>query len=291
METDSFTRAGERLFLTQPTVTAHIKALEEAVGRQLLIRSTRGMQITEAGSRVYDYAVSTLRQRDRLLAELGCRGSDTVGIGIAASSVPALYLLPELLAGFRRQRPLAEFSVTTCDSAEVERRVREQRADIGLCGSRTPDSDCEYRPVAVDRLVVITPPIPPFSTLDPDEPFPLSLLLKEPMIAREVGSGTRREFEAWLRLCAPTAQPSVMVVMEDTLPIKKAVAAGMGIAVVSERAAADSAQSGQLLSFSLKGAAERGIYLVRHKSSRLAGLPREFFQYVQLALSVEDAQI
>lgn len=87
VETGSFSRAGERMFVSQPTVTMQVKALEDELAQQLLERSSQGVRVTAAGQRVYDYASSVLRERESLLAEFGRSDPETSHVSVAVSTV------------------------------------------------------------------------------------------------------------------------------------------------------------------------------------------------------------
>lgn len=280
VETGSFSRAGKRLFASQPTVTMQMKALEEELAQQLLERSTHGVKVTPAGKRVYDYAVATLRKRDNLLEEFGRSGPEAAVVAIAASTVPAQYLLPQLIAAFRKIHPTVRFRLLFCNSAEVGKKLLESTAEVGLCGSSAFYSECDYRPILKDRLLVIAPNDGRYDALDKNAPFPESLLLTEPLITRESGSGTRREFETWLKKRTGRTELNIVAIMNSYQSIKNAVVAGMGIAVMSERAAADYIKNGYVLTFPLEGTAERDLYLVHRKKTKLLGLVGEFYDFV-----------
>jgi len=280
VETGSFSRAGERLYMSQPTVTSHINCLERELEQQLLIRSNKGVRLTESGKLLYEYAVSALDHREEILLKLSKNHPGAGQLRIAASSVPAQYLLPDLLSSFRRSHKEMRINMVFCDSVEVGRKLMEQQADIGFSGCCAFDGECEYLPIATDRLVVITPTTSPYSELAKNECFPLDLLLSEPMIVRESGSGTRREFNNYLQKVQPGASPNILAVMEDYLAIKNAVSAGMGVAVMSERSVEDYVRLGYVWAFPLGAEAVRNLYLLRRKKTRLLGITKEFYQFV-----------
>lgn len=279
VENGSFSRAGERLYLSQPAVTAHINALEQELEQQLLIRGKQGVRLTSGGKILYDYALSALNQREETLINLMKGRTDAGQLRIASSSVPAQYLLPELLVNFRRVNQDVRINLIFCDSTEVGRKLSNQQADIGFSGSRSFDIECDYQPIATDRLVVITPASDPYCSLSNDGCFPVERLVNDPMIVRESGSGTRREFMNNLQKLAPGAEPNIVAVMEDNLAIKNAVAANMGIAVLSERSVEDYVNLGYVLSFPLGDNAVRNLYILKRKKIRLLGTAKKFYQF------------
>jgi len=116
VETGSFSRAGERLFLSQPTVTTQIKLLEQELSQQLLTRSTNGIRVTEAGKKLFEYAKRTLRDRENILGEFG---QDTAGvqtINVAASSIPGQYVIPQLISLFHKNNPQIRIRLNICNS-------------------------------------------------------------------------------------------------------------------------------------------------------------------------------
>ncbi|MDO4733450.1 MAG: selenium metabolism-associated LysR family transcriptional regulator [Bacillota bacterium] len=279
IEAGSFSRAGERLYMSQPTVTAHMNSLERELEQQLLIRSNKGVRLTESGKYLYEYARNALEQREDILLKLSKKQSGLTQLRIAASSVPAQCLLPELLSSFHQQHNGLRINMSFCDSMEVSQKLTSQQADLGFSGYCAFDVECEYLPIAQDRLVVITPKDGSYASLPYAQPFPIELLLSAPMVVRESGSGTRREFVNYLQKHCPGRNPNIVAVLEDYLAIKNAVSAGMGISVMSGRSVEDYVRLGYVRAFPLGEDAVRNLYILRRKKSRLMGIAKEFFQF------------
>lgn len=278
VDAGGFSRAGEKLFLTQPTISSNIAALENELGQRLLERGGKEIRPTEAGKRFYGYARRLLTLRNEALAAM--RGEvATCTVDIAASSAPAQYLLPSLIAAYHQLHPEISFNILRADSADVPRRLRSHEAELGFSGSAEPDDGCVYLPLAEDRLALILPDTPEYRALLQTE-APLSALLRMPLISREPGSGTRREFERYLRQHFPDLKPQVIAEMDDPETIKRAVAAGLGVAVLSARAAADYVGFGALLSYPLDDAATRRLYLVQRKKDILSPAAQSFADFV-----------
>jgi|WetSurMetagenome_2_1015567.scaffolds.fasta_scaffold90663_3 LysR family transcriptional regulator, transcriptional activator of the cysJI operon len=280
VELSSFSHAGEKLYLSQPTVSAHISALEKELQVPLVIRSTREVYASEAGERLYEYAARLLRLREEAVEEISGRGALQQGtINIAASTIPAKHLLPELISGFLREHQGLRFNIIPCDSSMVSSILISGEAKIGMSGAVIGSELCRHYPIARDKLVLIAPDNEHFARLAEDE-SPFEALLGEPFIMRPTGSGTRYEFEQYLNRSGYTRPLHVVAEMADTEAIKNSVAAGLGISVISERAASDAAQRGLLRIFPLPGGGERTLYLLRRKKDRLSERERMFCAYV-----------
>lgn len=111
---------------------------------------------------------------------------------IGVSSVPSLYLLPELLAAYHEKTPEIRFRTSCSDSLDVINKVADSTCDIGLGGTKTAEANCEFLPVASDELVIAAPNTPHFRAYK-GQPNPLTALLREPFLLREDNSGTKQE--------------------------------------------------------------------------------------------------
>ena len=125
----SFTQAAVRLYTSQPTVSAHIRQLEDELHETLFLRTTKRLTITARGRELYDYAVHVLELQDQLL-DAWAQDEHTIRLG--ASTIPSAYILPEVLPSFRAQHPDAVFSVLQSDSAGVLRQLRAGRFEQSI---------------------------------------------------------------------------------------------------------------------------------------------------------------
>lgn len=278
----SFSHAGKRLFLTQPTISAHIRSLEKELGVQLIVRTAKKAYPTEQGRQLYRYAQSILRLRDEAFATIaGGETAHSETVTIAASTIPAQYILPQRMAVLRRKHPQFVFDVTRCDSAAVVNRVETGEADIGVTGTLISGTGCIFSAFAQDTLIVVTPNTERYRKLAAS-PFPTERLLKEPFIQRRAGSGTRREYECFLeRIGINSKNLQVVAEMEDSEAIKQSVSQGLGISIISERAAEDFKRFGLVLTFPLaEGGICRSLYLVHKKNAVLSARVQEFIALV-----------
>ena len=278
----SFSRAAQALYLTQPTISAHVASLERKLRVQLLVRTTKEVFLSDAGKLLYEYAEKILALRTEAVQAVESFAKEMRGtVRIAASSIPGQYYLPRLIQGFRNLHPDISFSVEALDSAEVAEQVLSRKVDLGFTGTAIPSSKCTYDVFAEDRLVVITPNTPRYRAYL-STGFPIRQLMNETFIRREEGSGTRIETENFLReMGVDVDKINTAVEVRSTESIKQMVSEGLGISMISQSASRDYCQFQRLLSFNFGNVSlRRKLYLVRHKNSILSPIAQVFCDYV-----------
>ena len=276
----SFSEAARKLYLTQPTISTHIRSLEEELHTRLIIRTTKKLTITPKGYQLYDSAVRMLDIRNNLFENF--TGSKKQIIDLAASTIPSSYLLPELMAGFGRMYPDVYFHSWQTDSAGAISRVLDGSVDLALTGQNTGDDSCIFIPFCQDDMVIATPVNDHYLQLK-ERPVTFYDFLKDPIIIRERGSGTKKEMDIFLENAG--IEPSslnVVARMNDLESIKKSIVNGLGISILSARSAVDLKKTKQILLFPLEGTAhKRSFYMVCSKNRILKAHVRQFIQYVK----------
>lgn len=265
-ETKSFSLTARRLFLTQPTVSAHISSLEKELNTCLFVRSTKGVALSDDGKELYAYAEQMLELERKIRERFGQSGRSAGGVlRIAASTIPSQYLLPDIMVRFREAHPGEKLKVFETDSAGAAEMIASHKADVGFAGTRIEKGNCTYIPICRDELVIITPASEKYREQDPEKAA--DLLKEEPVIMREEGSGTRQEAKKILsRMGIDMTELNVAATMENQETIKRSVESGMGISILSDLAVRDAVRSGRLLSFPLsRRGGKRNIYLVIDK--------------------------
>lgn len=265
-ETKSFSLTARRLFLTQPTVSAHISSLEKELNTCLFVRSTKGVALSDDGKELYAYAEQMLELERKIRERFGQSGRSAGGVlRIAASTIPSQYLLPDIMVRFREAYPGEKLKVFETDSAGAAEMIASHKADVGFAGTRIEKGNCTYIPICRDELVIITPAFEKYREQDPEKAA--DLLRAEPVILREEGSGTRQEAKKILsRMGIDMAELNVAATVENQETIKRSVESGMGISILSDLAVRDAVRSGRLLSFPLsRRGGKRNIYLVIDK--------------------------
>ena len=280
-EYSSFTKAAEALYLTQSTVSAHINSMEQILGVRLIQRgSRRRVQLTTEGRQAYDMAKEILN-RCQTLQNLG-NVIEQCQLTVGASSVPSQYLVPELMSGFLSKNPDSRYMLQRGDSEKIHRLLKQGDVRIGFVGAAQNRDQYHYHVVAGDRLVLITANTERYRKLKKSGTTGRQLL-HEPIILREVSSGTRKAMEAYLnRLGIPVRSLNLVAQIDNTEAIKSTVSRGIGVSVVSELTVREELESGKLLSFDLdSGGLFRSIYLCWRKDIVLTSAEKKFVEYVR----------
>ncbi|WP_368183310.1 LysR family transcriptional regulator, partial [Anaerotruncus rubiinfantis] len=193
---NSFTKAAERLYISQPTISAHIRALEEELRTRLILRTTKSIELTCNGQELYDYAVNIMELRDRMIKH--CSEVEKKIIHLGASTIPSAYILPEVLPVYGKDHPEVYFIIHQSDSQTVADGLLDGVFDIGLMGMKSEDRRLDCTPFCQDHMVVITPVNEHFLALKEQAQTPVEILLKEPIILREKGSGSKKSIDYFL---------------------------------------------------------------------------------------------
>ncbi len=262
VEQGSLSAAARIRRISQPAVTKQLQRMEADLGLALLIRGPRRqVELTPAGERVVAFARRILGEYDALERDLAAMKAVRRGtLSLAASTIPGEYLLPRLLAAFRREYPEVSVDMSISDTTTVVERLLDSEADIGIVGSDLRRPGLRLERLLDDEIVLAVPPDHPFAARKEVE---VGELWDQPLVQREEGSGTRRSVEAALeRAGQPLSLQSRALSMGSTQAVLQAVAEGLGIGFVSARAAAPAVRDGRLASLGLKGIdLRRSLYL------------------------------
>lgn len=283
-ERSSFTAAARALGLTQAAVSQRIHALERELGVPLFRRTGGKVELTDAGRRLHDYARRILDLHREARREVTGRETPVEGeLAIAASSIPGQHLLPALLAAFGAKHPLVRVKAAVSDSAAVIGEVGRGEVSIGLVGRRNDDPHLEFRHLADDRMVVVTPPGHP---LGATKRVTLDQLAAHPLVLREAGSGLRHGFEKALER-AGRALSDLRVVLElgSNEAIKEAVARGIGVTVLSAFAVRADLAAGRLHAVEVEGVGcARELFVVTDRRRVLSRAARDFLSLLDAAV-------
>ena len=284
VENKSFSEAARQLNLTQPTISAHIQTLEQELNSRLLIRTTKKLTITQRGLQLYDCASNMLNMRKNIIDEF--TGHNKKIIDLAVSTIPSSYLLPEILGAFTKQISDSYFHSWQSDSLGAVSRVLDGSVDLALIGNTFDEPDCCFIPFRQDKLVIATPVNDHYLQLEKKSKsgaLEFSDFLKEPFIMRETGSGTKKEIDRYLEeRNIPASSLRIVARMNDLEAIRKSVAGGLGISILSACSARDLADTHQILMFPLNSEkAVRTFYIVYSKNRILKPHVKQFLKFVK----------
>ena len=261
LEHGSFSRAGEALGLGQSTVSFHVKALETAVGARVLDREGGGVRPTSTGAVLRRYALRIVSLRDEALAQLHAEEAGQAGcLAIAASTIPAEYLMPPLLAVFLAAHPRVAVSVEVSDSRQALARLAAHECDLALVGARARDKRMVSVPFAEDEVVLV-------AKADARTPRRLSAadLRRVRLIVREEGSGTRQAAAAFLaRHASARGEQVAPLQVGSSEAARRCVLQGIGMALLSRHAVSADVEAGRLVVVAAPGLpVRRSFHAVR----------------------------
>lgn len=210
-------------------------------------------------------------------------------ITIAASTIPAQYLLPEILMKFNERYPKEQVKLLETDSSQVVTKIIDHMVDVGFTGTVLEKKHCKYIPFYKDELVVITPNTEKYQVLHQNIED-ISWISGECLLMREEGSGTRKEAGKQLRNAGINLDKlKIIASIENQETIKKSVKQGMGISIISRLAAEEETKSGDLLTFPIPKADQgRDINLVYNKNYQISKSAERFVKVVKEVYGIEE---
>lgn len=236
-DTKGFSQAASLLYITQPTVSAHISTLEDELNTKLIARTTKTVELTEQGEEFYTYAREMLELERKMINMFSSSPKEGKNVlRISSSSVPAQSVLPKVLGEFLKKYPNIKYTIKENDSLNVIKEVCDRKIDVGFTGTQIEEKECRYVHLCKDELVIITPNKKRYKDIDKSYDS-IDWIKSEPIIMRQVGSGTRREAERLLiKQGIDLSSLNIVADYNSTETIKRSVINGMGIAFVSKLA-------------------------------------------------------
>lgn len=281
VELKSFTKAAERVYLSQASVSERISHLEEQVGLKLFDRLPKGVELTTAGRVFYGYAKKLLELRGELTKAVeDLKGLKAGTLEVGGSTVPGEYILPGKISGFLERYPLAKINLIISDSKLIREKVAAGLLELGVVGAMDSTPYLEFLPIWDDQLVLA---VGKGHRLFGKEEVELEEILGEAFVLREEGSGTLSIWEKALEDSEidPAKDLNVVAILGSTTSVKEAIKSGLGVSVISKRAIASEIANGELWAINLKGVdLKRYFYLTWDTRRTLSPLGREFKKYL-----------
>lgn len=263
----TMTRAAQSLGCTQPAVSKRLSELEAQVRAPLFDRLPRGVRLTPAGEMLLPHAERMLAISETAERELQALSDLSKGsLSVGASTTIGGYLVPELFGHFRRRYPGITLSLEIANTAQIQAAVLDNRVDLGLSEGFVSSDALSVEAVAEDDMVAIVAPDHPLLQQDG---VTCACLAKVPVLMREAGSGTRDVIEAALQQRGTELTPAMS--LGSTEALKNAVAAGLGLAIVSRLTVTLELATGRLLELPVEGLPiRRSLHLLRLKGKHLS---------------------
>lgn len=276
IELGSFSAVADKLDLTQPAVSMQIKSLEKRFDTDLVVRQEGEIKLTPAGKVIYRKAKRILGVWEEAKLEVEqVKGETFDRLVIGASTIPAEYLLPDLLAEFYKKFPQIEVLMEVGDSTEIINSLEDREVDIIIAGSKPTQNQFEVVSVIEDRLVLI---VPLEHRLINSSHVSLADLIKEQILIREQGSGTRKAMLAGLEEAGiDKAELNLGLQLGSTEAVISAVEAGLGISFVSELAARKAVDNQRVAKIKVADMLiSRKLYLAYQQERKDEALIKEF---------------
>jgi LysR family transcriptional regulator, low CO2-responsive transcriptional regulator len=273
---NSFTRAAEELFLTQPTVSMQVKQLAKTVGLPLFEQVGKKLYLTEAGKELYATCQDIFARLDRFeiaIADIKGLKQGTLRIAVVTT---AKYVIPRILGPFCQRYPGIDISLTVTNHQRLVDSLIANQHDLYILSQPPEDIDVTVVPFLENPLVVLAARNHPLAK---EKNIPIARLAEETFIMREPGSGTRKALQQMFEAHNVPLKAKLDLGSNET--IKQAVAGGLGISVLSKHTLALEGANSQIAILDVVGfPIERQWYIVHTSGKQLSAIAQAFYEYL-----------
>ncbi|BBO85156.1 LysR family transcriptional regulator [Desulfosarcina ovata subsp. sediminis] len=276
----SFSRAGRAVHLSQPTVSSHIKDLEDHFDCRLIDRLAKEALPTKAGRLLYRYAKRIIALRDETESAMAeFKGKVKGSLDLGGSTIPGAFVLPAIIGAFTSRFPEVNVSLTIADTRQIIDAILSGDLELGVVGAVADNAAIAQEKLVEDEMCLVVPAGHRWSTRDritPEE------LFSEAFIIREQGSGTLKSIQnSFSEAGLNFAELKAVARIGSTEAIRQGVKNGMGVSILSAIAVSDDVAAGRLKTLAIKGLnLKRAFYLTHHRQRSLSPLSRAFVDYV-----------
>jgi DNA-binding transcriptional LysR family regulator len=285
IELKSFSRAAKAVHLSQPTISSHIKDLEDHLECRLIDRLSKEAVPTKAGELLYGYAKRMLALRDETetaLAEF--KGKIRGRLVIGGSTIPGTYLMPQLIGDFKKRYPDVIVSLRIGDTENIIEGILTGNLELGIVGAEADTKKIVQKKLIEDELRLIVPENHRWAG---EKRVALKHLINEPFIVRERGSGTLKSIYQSLSDQGHSLEDlKVVAELGSTQAICQGIKTGAGVSILSTLAVAEDLQAGKLDALEVEGLnLKRNFYLTWHRYRSPSPLSEAFIQFLEQKLS------
>jgi len=274
----NMTKAAEKLYVSQPSISQAINDLENDLSVKLFDRIGKRLYLTYEGEiflnytrrilNIYDEAVKVIKEMNTLK-----RGKLKIG----ASTTIGIYILPDIIGSFSKIYDNIDISIIIENTENIVKLIEENKIDVAFVEGPPHSDEIEIQKFCDDELVFITSKTHPWVK---SKKILQSDIVKEKIILREKGSGTREVFMAALK--QKSIDCNIFMELGHTEAIKKAVEAGLGISCISKRCVKDEVNYGKLMISSIEGLKiKRDLYVIHHKDKYISNTISTFWKFAK----------
>ncbi|RJP94660.1 MAG: LysR family transcriptional regulator [Desulfobacteraceae bacterium] len=281
VEMKGFSNASKAVSLTQPTISSHIKELESYYGCKLLDRLGKQALPTRAGELLYAYAgklISLFAETETAMAEF--TGNISGRLVMGGSTIPGSYILPRAIGQFVKQYPDVNITVIVGDTDQVIEEILNFRSEFAVVGAKTDSHKIDQQKLIEDDMRLIVPAGHPWAD---KKQVTLDMLMSEPFIIREHGSGTLQSIQKSLSHSnKEISSLNVIAELGSTAAVIQGIKNHVGISILSPIAVAEELAAGSLKALTIKNVdLKRHFYLTTHKDRTPSPLCREFIRFLE----------
>ena len=278
-EQKSFSLAAEKLHLSQSTISTQIISLEQELKTELIHRTTRSFNLTDAGIKLYTYAADLISLKKRAQSEISQSTKKTVQIG--TSSVPSVCIVPNLIYEFGKKYPNICYEIIEDSSIQIIDMVSSGKLDLGFVGTKVEHEQLCYTPILNDELVLVTPNKPPYNKQKTK--ISKENLIEYTFLMRNHSSGTTKEALYILsRLGISENDLKIIAKMNNIEILQQCIIEGLGVSILSKNTVSHWVECGKILTFELeKSPSFRQLYMVFRKSRYTPQMIKLFAQFTK----------
>jgi DNA-binding transcriptional LysR family regulator len=284
IELQSFSKAGEKVHLSQPTVSSHIKDLEEHFGCRLIDRLSRKAVPTKAGELLYSYAQRLLDLRNETETALAdFQGKIKGRLVIGGSTIPGTYILPRIVGAFTERHPETILSLVIGDTENIVNDTLAGILEIGVVGASAGEKRLIQEPLIEDEMCLAVPADHKWAQR---KSISLKTLPDEPFIIRESGSGTLKSLQMRLAQKGYHIEDlKIAAEMGSTEAVIQGIKSNVGVSILSAIAVSDALKAGSIKTVAISGLnLRRTFYLTRHKYRSPSPLCQAFINFLKESL-------
>ncbi len=284
----SFSQAGRAVHLSQPTVSSHIKDLEDHFGCRLIDRLAKEALPTKAGRLLYRYAKRMLTMRDETESAMAAfKGKVKGSLNLGGSTIPGAFILPMIIGAFTSRFPEVNVSLSIADTRQVVEGILSGELELGVVGAVSKEAGIAQIRLVEDQMCLVVPADHRWAD---HQRITVKQLLTEPFIIRESGSGTLKSIQAsFAEAGLSTTDLRIVARIGSTEAIRQGIKNRMGVSILSAIAVAEDVAAGRLKTLAIEGLdLKRAFYLTHHRHRSLSPLCQAFIAFMHTELPTES---